>query len=110
MALATRDRGMTPACEGAGSDTGCWFCARPLGRLVEWHHPLPKSRGGREVVPLHPICHRAIHTSLSNAELARDGRSAADLRDHPALAAFLCWIAGKPPDFYARTAGRRRRG
>ena len=51
--------------------TVCWLCGRPLGRRVEWHHPTPKSRGGRVVAPVHPICHRAIHASFTNAELAR---------------------------------------
>ena len=85
----------------------CWLCSRPLGRRVEWHHPLPKSRGGRAVVPLHPICHRAIHANFSNAELARAG-DAASLRSQAGLANFLHWIADKPADFHARTAARRR--
>lgn len=89
-------------------DSGdCRLCRRPLGRRVEWHHPVPKSRGGRETVPLHPICHRAIHANFSNVELARNGEVEA-LRDHPAVVKFLTWIAGKPPDFHARTAGRRQ--
>jgi hypothetical protein len=93
----------------AGNDKQglCWLCARPLGRRVEWHHSVPKSRGGTTVVPLHPICHRAIHASLGNAELARAGNAAA-LRENPALVNFLRWIADKPPDFHARTAERRR--
>jgi len=47
----------------------CWLCGRLLGRKIEWHHPTPKSRGGRITVPAHPICHRAIHASFSNTEL-----------------------------------------
>lgn len=78
-----------------------------LGRRVEWHHPLPKSRGGRDIVPLHPICHRTIHATFTNAELARAGEADA-LRADPAVAKFLEWIADKRPDFHARTAGRRR--
>lgn len=73
---------------------------------MEWHHPLPKSRGGRSVVPLHPICHRTIHANFSNAELARSG-DAAILRAHPAMEKFLNWIADKPPDFHVRTSARR---
>lgn len=60
-------------------------------------------------MPLHPICHRAIHANFSNAELARGGVSAQALRGNPEVAKFLRWIAGKPPDFHARTAGRRQR-
>ncbi|WP_434404334.1 HNH endonuclease [Sphingobium sp. DN12] len=89
----------------------CWLCARPLGTRVEWHHPVPKSRGGRQLVPVHPICHRTIHATLSNAELARAYADAMALRSHPAIARFLAWIADKPADFHAPTlsAGRRRR-
>jgi len=96
----------TDGTEAATEDV-CWLCARPLGRRVEWHHPLPKSRGGRAIVPLHPICHRAIHANFSNVELERSGENAAALRANPAIAKFLRWIAGKPPDFHVRTAARR---
>jgi len=85
----------------------CWLCDRPLGRRVEWHHPLPKSRGGRQVVPLHPICHRTIHTMLSNAEMARAYADAPALRAQPAIARFLAWIVDKPADFHAPTRRRR---
>ncbi|PZU14539.1 MAG: HNH endonuclease [Sphingobium sp.] len=85
----------------------CWLCGRDLGRRVEWHHPVPKSRGGRAVEPVHPICHRAIHASFGNAELARFHGDPAALRAHPAVARFLAWIADKPPDFHAPTHRRR---
>ena len=49
----------------------CWLCTRPLGERVEWHHPIPKSRGGREKVAIHPICHRTLHARFSNGELQR---------------------------------------
>lgn len=91
---------------GAG-DSPCWLCGRALGGRVEWHHPVPKSRGGREMVPLHPICHRAIHASFTNAQLARLPASAAALRECPEIDRFVRWIAGKPPDFHAPTARRR---
>ncbi|WP_028055829.1 HNH endonuclease [Sphingobium bisphenolivorans] len=85
----------------------CWLCGRTLGRRIEWHHPVPKSRGGRDTVPVHPICHRTIHANLGNAELARVQGDVAALRAHPAVARFLGWIAGKPPDFHAPTHRKR---
>ena len=85
----------------------CWLCARPLGRRVERHHPIPKSRGGRETVPLHPICHRAIHVNFSNAELQRLKPTADALLQNNALRRFVDWVASKPPDFHARTARPR---
>lgn len=81
----------------------CLLCARPLGRRIEWHHLVPKARGGRETQPLHPICHRAIHAAHSNRELARDYATAERLRASPELARFLAWVADKPPDFHAAT-------
>ena len=90
----------------------CALCGRALGARTEWHHVLPKSRGGRDVVPVHPICHRTIHATLSEAELERLYPAMADLRDHPEIAKFLRWVADKPADFHKRTeprGGRKRR-
>ena len=81
----------------------CAFCGRPLGSKVEWHHVLPKSQGGRETVPLHPICHRAIHAALDNKAIARTYPTIKALMENERLATFLKWIAGKPPDFDAPT-------
>lgn len=89
-----------------GERESCWLCDRPLGRRVEWHHPVPKSRGGRETVPLHPICHRTIHATFSNAELARLPPRADALRGNEKIRRFLSWIAKKPADFHAPTARR----
>ena len=86
---------------------GCFLCGRRLGRRVEWHHPVPKSRGGRETVPIHPICHRTIHATLTNVELARDYADAAALRAHPEIAKFVAWIRDKDPDFHAPTRRKR---
>jgi len=79
----------------------CALCGRPLGARVEWHHLVPKSEGGRETAPVHPICHRTIHATLANAELARAYADPAVLRAQPDIARFLRWIAGKEPDFHA---------
>ena len=86
----------------------CFLCGRPLGRRIEHHHIVPRSRGGRETAPLHPICHRVIHRTLGNKELERDYASADALRAHPDIAKFIAWVADKDPDFHAPT--RRRRG
>jgi 5-methylcytosine-specific restriction endonuclease McrA len=87
--------------------TDCALCARPLGRRIEWHHVVPKSRGGRETLPLHAICHRAIHANVSNKDLARLYPTLEALKGREDIAAFLKWIANKPPDFHAPTHRRR---
>jgi len=86
----------------------CALCARPLGRRIEWHHPVPKSRGGKQVVPVHPICHQAIHASVSNHELASLYADLDTLRAREDIARFLRWIANKPPDFHAPTRRSHR--
>lgn len=59
-------------------------------------------------MPLHPICHQAIHANFSNVDLARNGGTADVLRQNPNIAKFLKWIEGKPADFHARTESRRK--
>lgn len=85
----------------------CWLCGRPLGRKVQQHHPVPKAKKGRETVPVHPICHRAIHANFTNAQLMRMGQDRAALLENEALAKFLEWVKDKPPDFHAPTRTRR---
>ena len=89
------------------SETTCFLCTRLLGRKVEWHHPVPKSRGGRVTVPVHPICHRAIHAALPNKDLERSFSGAEALRAHPELAKFVAWVANKDPNFHAPTKRKR---
>ncbi|GHD14288.1 HNH endonuclease [Tianweitania populi] len=85
----------------------CWLCGRLLGKRVEWHHPIPKSRGGRTTVPVHPICHRTIHATFSNVDLARHVEDGVSLTQNPAIQRFLGWIGNKPPDFNAPTRKAR---
>ena len=64
---------------------------------------MPKSKKGRFTVPVHPICHRAIHANFTNAELARMGEDREALLQNAALAKFVEWVSDKPPDFHAPT-------
>ena len=90
----------------------CPLCGRPLGTnaSVDEHHLVPRSEGGTAKDRVHRICHRAIHATFTEKELARDFRTWEALRAHPAIAEFVRWVAGKPPDFQRRTAtsGRKR--
>jgi len=86
----------------AGDQT-CWLCERPFETLIEWHHPVPKAKKGRKIVPVHPICHSAIHANFSNGELVRFGEDRDRLLENAALAKFVAWVKGRPPDFNATT-------
>lgn len=85
----------------------CALCGRPLGEKVEWHHVVPKSEGGRETAPVHPICHRAIHAAVPNKDLARLYPTLEQLRGQDDIARFLRWVANKPPDFHAPTRRKK---
>ena len=95
--LAAAERRADPAPQD------CSLCGRPLGARIEWHHVVPRSQGGRETVPIHPICHRIIHATASNAELARHYPTIEHLRTRDEIRRFVAWIADKPPDFHAPT-------
>lgn len=84
----------------------CWLCGRPFETLIQWHHPVPRAKKGRDTVPVHPICHKAIHAGFTNAQLARLGDDIAAIRAHPEIARFVEWVSTKPPDFHAPTRTR----
>lgn len=93
--------------EAEPSPVICWLCSRPMGEAVEWHHPVPKSRGGRERQAVHPICHRTIHANFTNSELEKRYATPEALRAHEEIGRFVAWVASKPPDFNAPTKNRR---
>jgi hypothetical protein len=53
----------------------CWLSGRPTGKTIIWHHPVPKSRGGSDTVPMHLI------TNFTNSELQRHGMDVEALLD-----------------------------
>ncbi|MDF1584943.1 HNH endonuclease family protein [Marinimicrococcus flavescens] len=91
---------------GRGELGPCPVCGRPMlaGPSVDRHHFLPKSRGGRAREHVHRICHRKIHSLLTEVEFERDFADPERLRAHPEIARFVRWLSGKPPEFWAPTA------
>jgi hypothetical protein len=87
----------------------CWLCERPMGSQMVWHHPIPKSRGGKDTVPIHPICQNALQSNFTNSELARIGMDVEFLRRAEPVAKFIAWVDGKDPDFNAPTAKKAKR-
>jgi hypothetical protein len=86
----------------------CWLCGRVCGKTIVWHHPVPKSRGGRDVVPMHPICQHTLITNFTNSELQRHGMDVESLLAYPAVRKFVDWVANKDPDFTATTTKKQR--
>lgn len=90
----------------------CPLCGRVIPPVVPQsrHHLIPKLKGGKHgpTVLLHHICHKEIHATLTEAEIARDYTTIEALQSHPRLAKFLKWIAKRPAGFASRTPGKRR--
>ena len=78
----------------------CGLCNRPipLDAPQSVHHLIPKSKGGKNgpTVTLHHICHKEIHITLSEAELARTYNNIEVLKTHPRLAKI--YLMGKKKD------------
>jgi 5-methylcytosine-specific restriction endonuclease McrA len=93
-------------------DATCPLCGRPLppDGSVDEHHLVPRSEGGRQKERVHRICHRKIHATLSERDLARHFSTWEALRAQPEIAAFIRWVARKPPNFYdnSRRPAHRR--
>ena len=94
--------------ESPAEVVACWLCGRPTSKTIVWHHPVPKSRGGRDVVPMHPICQQALIANFSNSELQRYGMDVEGLLANPNVRKFVDWVANKEPDFTATTAKKQR--
>lgn len=92
-------------------EVSCPLCGRLIvpGPSADEHHLLPKSQGGRHKALVHRICHRKIHATLSERELARAYLSWEALQAHPEIATFIDWVRSKPPTLNDRSARPRRR-
>ncbi len=94
--------------EAPAAPIPCWLCGRPTGKIIVWHHPVPKSRGGRDVVPMHPICQQTLTANFTNSELQRHAMDVESLLANGAVRKFVDWVANKDPDFTAITTKKQR--
>lgn len=98
----------------------CSLCQREVPiALITLHHLTPRQKGGRaeDRTPLCRPCHKQLHATFSNNDLAKSYDSVEALRNAPLLAPFLKWIRKQAPDRNFKTrirtdhpeARRRRR-
>ena len=114
MVAKRRLRGSEPLPDGqalASAPVQCPLCGRLIvpGPSADEHHLRPKSQGGREKFLVHRVCHRKIHATLSEKELARGYTDWDALRAHPEIHKFVQWVARKPPEFNDRSVKPRSR-
>mgnify|MGYP000288909393 FL=1 len=91
----------------------CPLCQRPIPPNVPQsrHHLIPRLKGGKggPTVVVHHICHREIHATLTEAELARSYSDIDALRNHPHLKTFIRWVRRRTVDFQSKIPGKRRK-
>lgn len=81
----------------------CGLCEREVPLLTE-HHLIPRSQGRRRGLRaaelpterLCPACHKFLHRTFTNAELAAEYRSVETLLEHPDVQRFVAWIRKQP--------------
>jgi hypothetical protein len=84
----------------------CALCEREVEPgMITLHHLLPRQQGGQadDRVPLCRPCHKQIHATFANRDLARDYLTIELLRQAPLLQPFLKWIRKQKPDRNFRT-------
>jgi hypothetical protein len=91
----------------------CSLCRRELGEvLIQHHHLVPKTFGGKETVVIHKMCHQKIHATFSVRELQHHYHTMERLVDHTEMQKFINWISTKPIDYYDKnddTQSRNRK-
>lgn len=89
----------------------CQLCMRPIPKSQrDAHHLIPKSRGGIDTVILHRLCHRQIHATLTETQLARTYSTIEALKNHPEIAKFIEWVRSKPIHIQASIKKCRDKG
>lgn len=89
----------------------CPICGRQMieGPSVNRHHWVPRSKGGLDASHIHVICHRMLHRTFSENELATDYTDPVIIRDHPTIDGFVRWVRRKPAEFIDRAKAPRGR-
>ena len=65
------------------------------GVSVDEHHLVPKSKKGKEKELVHVVCHRKLHSSISEGEMDNYWNTWPRLREHEAIAKFIPWVRKK---------------
>lgn len=81
----------------------CALCGRAAPLLTE-HHLVPRSQGRRRGMPVQALptvmlcgpCHKFLHRTFSNAELAADYPTVPALLAHPEVERFVRWVRTQP--------------
>ncbi len=89
----------------------CELCGRPAATTR--HHLVPRSRRKKEraafgsAADLCRDCHRMVHATFENKQLAREYPDIVSLRGAPELQRYLKWIRKRPAATYYGSRNRK---
>ena len=87
------------------------FARNTTRRTAKSSSSNPKTKGGGKNGPtilVHHICHKEIHSALSEGELAKKFNSIETLKAHPRLSKFFDWVAKRPTNFLSKVPKKRK--
>lgn len=98
----------------------CCICKRKIPESVRtMHHLYPKEVKQRKkirskeernrTIPLHTVCHRKLHSVLTNRELFKSYNTEEAIANHPDMVSFRSWVEKKPLDFETSSKLTNRR-
>ena len=91
----------------------CPICGRELSeKLISNHHLIPKTFKGTDMVPLHQICHRKLHSVFTEREMLNYYHTIDRLLENEEIQKFVKWVSKKPPEYYSgsiETSTRRKK-
>ena len=81
----------------------CAICGRELGsKMVDFHHLIPKTFKGTELIPIHKICHSKLHSVFTEREMFNYYHTVERLLESEEIQKFVVWVSKKPSDFYSK--------
>lgn len=98
--MARKNRDEVALSETLPEPVICPLCERVIPEdQQDAHHLVPKSKGGKQTVCLHRVCHDQIHAIFTDSQLARKFSSIEAILEDPAVQKFVAWVKNKPPGF-----------
>lgn len=90
----------------------CPICDRDMipGKSLDDHHLIPRTFKGKEAITLHKICHRKLHSVLTEREMLKYYHTVERLLGHEEIQKFIKWVKKKDPEYYSgskETKGRK---
>ena len=99
-AIAVRCEGSTPSVDTTMYN--CPLCIRDVPHASD-HHLTPRSRGGKETLPICLDCHKSVHAFFTNKELEDRYNTVEALLGDEKFAKHVKWLSKQDPNRRYRT-------